>query len=90
MAIDPPEPCPERERLATIIAHCRKRVERSAEKEITAMREKRDAIAALDDARRTSGLVRRSPRTARSTHLKGRSCLKGILQPINSAFSSSA
>jgi len=50
MAIDPPEPHPEREKLETLITHCKKRASRAAEKLEAAMRENHEASRALSDA----------------------------------------
>jgi hypothetical protein len=50
LAIEPPEPCPERDRLREIIGCCRKRVNRADAKLRAAGAEQRDAVAALEAA----------------------------------------
>lgn len=51
MAIEPPEPNPERDRLTEIIAHCEKRVRRAGEKFRSAGAEQFEAIGALQTAK---------------------------------------
>ncbi|GLV21975.1 hypothetical protein TomMM35A_18280 [Sphingobium sp. TomMM35A] len=51
MAIEPPEPCPERDRLEAIIACCEKRTRRAAHKKAIAGQELADAKAAEARAR---------------------------------------
>lgn len=56
VAIEPPEPCPERDRLQELVSHCRKRVSRAETK-------LRSAIAEDDEA--TSALIKAEQRLAR-------------------------
>lgn len=51
MAIEPPVPSPERDRLQAIIACCEKRVQRATHKKSIAGQELADAKAAEADAR---------------------------------------
>ncbi|AOF95684.1 hypothetical protein [Sphingobium sp. RAC03] len=50
MAIEPPEPCPERERLEALVTLSAKRLVRADAKATLALREKFDALRALDGA----------------------------------------
>lgn len=50
MAIEPPAPNPEREKLQLLIAHCQKRMDRADEKARAAVIEQAEAHAALEDA----------------------------------------
>ena len=50
MAIEPPAPNPEREKLQLLIAHCQKRMNRADEKARAAVIEQAEAHAALEEA----------------------------------------
>lgn len=50
MAIEPPPPSPERERLQLLIAHCQKRMNRADEKARAAIVEQTAAHIALEEA----------------------------------------
>lgn len=50
MAIEPPEPSPEREKLEELVGHCRKRMARADEKARAAIIEQTEAAHALGGA----------------------------------------
>lgn len=50
MAIEPPAPSPERDKLLVLIAHCQKRMDRADEKARAAIVEQAEAHIALEEA----------------------------------------